>query len=169
MGETSEAIDCLHEDVWYHIIHYLELDDISHFAQTSRSFNDLCCSDILWKRLLREIFPHSNISSTTNTRYKRAFKKLYNSKSQVVFDLKPWDGEVNWPSVERIIRDEIVMKGVVWGSAQRRPIAYGIEKLQILCQYKDELLTLENIEEQLELHLSEHAQTWDVFSFTKLK
>jgi len=117
--------------------------------------------------MIRETFPNSTFSSTTLS--KNVFKKLYTSISQVVFDMKPWDDHTNWDEVVTIIREKIVMKGVVWGSSQKKPIAYGIEKLQIVCQYKDQLYSLEDIEQQFDLYLNDYVQAVDVLTFLKLK
>merc|ERR1739845_100493 len=50
------------------------------------------------------------------------------AKSSITFDVKPWDDETDLDELCAKIK-AIEMDGLLWGTAQKKPLAYGIFKL----------------------------------------
>jgi len=86
-------------------------------------------------------------------------------KSTLVLDVKPNDSDTDLALVEKKIR-AIQQEGLVWGACERKPIAYGIEKLRILAIVVDDLVSTDAIQEQIEAF--EEVQSTDVHAFNKL-
>eukprot|EP00188_Purpureofilum_apyrenoidigerum_P000081 Plantae.Rhodophyta-Purpureofilum_apyrenoidigerum.ctg10295.p1 GENE.Plantae.Rhodophyta-Purpureofilum_apyrenoidigerum.ctg10295~~Plantae.Rhodophyta-Purpureofilum_apyrenoidigerum.ctg10295.p1 ORF type:complete len:240 (-),score=81.65 Plantae.Rhodophyta-Purpureofilum_apyrenoidigerum.ctg10295:191-910(-) len=96
-----------------------------------------------------------------------AGKKKEAAKSQIIFDVKPWDDTTDLAAMEQAIR-EISIDGATWGAAKRVPIGYGISKLQMLCTILDDKVeSTEIIEEQM-VELEDYVQSVDVAAFNKL-
>ena len=53
------------------------------------------------------------------------------AKSNVIFDVKPWDDTIDLGEMEKHVR-AIQCDGLVWGGAKTLPVAYGVNKLQVL-------------------------------------
>lgn len=88
------------------------------------------------------------------------------AKSSISFDVKPWDDETDLKEVEKMCR-EITMDGLVWGSAQLKPIGYGIMKLRITCVVEDEKVSSDDIVETIEGY-EDHVQSVDIAAFQKI-
>lgn len=58
------------------------------------------------------------------------------AKSSITIDVKPWDDETDLLVVEKMVR-AIIKDGLVWGASKLVPMAYGINKLQIICVVED--------------------------------
>merc|ERR1739847_138214 len=54
------------------------------------------------------------------------------AKSGITFDVKPWDDETDLDALAIKIK-AIEKDGLVWGAAQKKPLAYGIFKLCVTC------------------------------------
>ena len=52
------------------------------------------------------------------------------AKSNVIFDVKPWDDSTDMAELEQLVRG-IEKDGLVWGTSKLAPVAYGIKKLTI--------------------------------------
>lgn len=63
---------------------------------------------------------------------KKAKKPAGVAKSNIIFDVKPWDDTVDLLEVEKEIRS-LEKDGLVWGTSKILPVAYGINKLQVSC------------------------------------
>jgi len=63
---------------------------------------------------------------------KEAKGKTVIERSVVVLDVKPWDSETDLDALEEKIRG-IEMEGLEWKSVEKKPIAFGIFKLCIMC------------------------------------
>ena len=61
---------------------------------------------------------------------KKAKKPGPIAKSNIIYDIKPWDDTINIDDIEKAVRS-IEMDGLVWGASKKVPIAYGIVKLQV--------------------------------------
>merc|ERR1711879_761568 len=68
--------------------------------------------------------------------------------------------------VEKMCRD-IQMEGLVWGSAQLKPIGYGIMKLRITCVVEDAKVSSDDLVEQIE-GFEDHVQSVDIAAFQKI-
>lgn len=62
---------------------------------------------------------------------KKAKKPAGIAKSNIIFDVKPWDDSIDVAEIEKKVRG-IETDGLVWGTAKVLPIAYGINKLQVI-------------------------------------
>eukprot|EP00736_Rhodelphis_marinus_P013480 Rmarinus@m.23379 len=95
---------------------------------------------------------------------RNAKKKVVIGKSQIVWEVKPWDDETDLKEMERLVRT-IELDGLVWGTAKLVPIGYGIKKLVIACVIEDEKIGSDDIEEKI-VAFEDHVQSVDVQSFT---
>ena len=59
------------------------------------------------------------------------------AKSNVIFDVKPWNDSTDMAELEQQVRS-IEKDGLVWGTSKLAPVAYGIKKLTIGCCVEDE-------------------------------
>merc|ERR1712187_1074407 len=87
------------------------------------------------------------------------------AKSSVTFDVKPWDDETDLDALRDQIK-EIQMDGLVWGTAQKKPLAYGIFKLQIVCVIEDDKVSSDDLVEKIE-EFEDHVQSVDIAAFQK--
>lgn len=68
---------------------------------------------------------------------KKAKKPGVVAKSNVIFDVKPWDDSTDMAELEKLVRS-IEKDGLVWGTSKLQPVAFGIKKLTIGCCVEDE-------------------------------
>lgn len=61
---------------------------------------------------------------------KKSKKPALIAKSNVIYDVKPWDDTINSADIEKHVR-AIQTEGLVWGSSKVVPVAFGIVKLQV--------------------------------------
>jgi len=87
-------------------------------------------------------------------------------KSEVVLDVKPWDDETDLAKMEEEVRT-IQIEGLVWGASKLVPVGYGIRKLRITCVVVDDLVSTDDIQEQIEA-FDQHVQSTDIFAFNKI-
>ena len=88
------------------------------------------------------------------------------SKSQIIFDVKPWDDETDLDLMEAKIK-AITIEGLQWGATKRVDVGYGIKKLQVMCNVVDELVSVDDVEEKI-TEFDDLVQSVDIFSFNKL-
>ncbi|VDM50136.1 unnamed protein product, partial [Toxocara canis] len=97
---------------------------------------------------------------------KKAKKPAGVAKSNIIFDVKPWDDTINIAEIEKNVRG-IETDGLVWGTAKVLPIAYGINKLQICCVVEDDKVSSDWLEEQITA-MEDLVQSVDVVAFNKV-
>nr|XP_054764090.1 elongation factor 1-delta-like isoform X1 [Lytechinus pictus] len=88
------------------------------------------------------------------------------AKSNIIFDVKPWDDETDMGELEKAVRS-VEKDGLLWGASKLVPLAYGIKKLQITCVVEDEKVGTEDIEEGLAA-FEDLIQSVDVAAFNKV-
>jgi len=96
----------------------------------------------------------------------KAGKKQVIAKSNVIFDVKPWDDETDLLALEKMVR-EIKMDGLVWGSSKLMPVAFGIKKLQIGCALEDDKVSTDVLEEMITA-FEDYVQSVDIAAFQKI-
>jgi len=96
---------------------------------------------------------------------KNAAKGLV-AKSVVIIDVKPWEDTTDLDELEKKIR-ELQIDGLEWKAAQKKPIGYGIHKLVISAHVEDEKVSVDDVQEQIQL-FEDYVQSTDIASFTKL-
>jgi len=97
---------------------------------------------------------------------KKAKKPALIAKSNVILDIKPWDDETDLVELERLIRT-IEKEGLLWGKAEKKPIAYGIFKLTISAVVEDDKISVDWMEEQI-CEFEDYVQSVDVAAFQKI-
>jgi len=97
---------------------------------------------------------------------KKSKKPALIAKSNVILDIKPWDDETDIAEMERLIRT-IEKEGLLWGKAERKPIAYGIFKLTISAVVEDDKISVDWMEEKI-CEFEDHVQSVDVAAFQKI-
>jgi elongation factor 1-beta len=94
-------------------------------------------------------------------------KTKYVAKSLVVLEVKPWDVEVNLDELAAKIL-QIEKDGLTWKTEyQIVPIGYGISKIRIGCVVEDELVSVDDLVEEIQ-GFEEEVQAVDIYSFNKL-
>jgi len=97
---------------------------------------------------------------------KKSKKPALIAKSNVILDIKPWDDETDIVEMERLIRT-IEKEGLLWGKAEKKPIAYGIFKLTISAVVEDDKVSVDWMEEQI-CEFEDYVQSVDVAAFQKI-
>merc|ERR1739838_102954 len=73
---------------------------------------------------------------------KKAKKPKVIAKTSVLLDIKPWADDTDLAAMKAACMG-IQMEGLVWGASKLVPLAYGIQKLQIMCTVEDEKVSIE--------------------------
>jgi len=97
---------------------------------------------------------------------KKAKKPGPIAKSNIIFDVKPWDDTINIADIEKSVRG-IECDGLIWGAGKVVPIAYGINKLQICCVVEDDKVSSDWLEESI-TGFEDLVQSVDVVAFNKV-
>lgn len=87
------------------------------------------------------------------------------AKSSIVLDVKVWDDETDLDEVEKLVK-AIQKDGLLWGLSKKVPLAFGINKLQIVCVVEDEKVSVDWLTEQIEE--LELVQSTDIAAFQKV-
>lgn len=96
---------------------------------------------------------------------KKSAKPAVVAKSNVVLDVKVYDDETDLDEIEKEVR-KIQKDGLLWGKAQKVPLAFGIHKLQIVCVVEDAKVGIDWLQETIEE--LELVQSTDVAAFQKI-
>ncbi|GAA5934321.1 translation elongation factor 1 subunit beta [Sporobolomyces koalae] len=97
---------------------------------------------------------------------KKANKPKTIAKSLVTLDIKPWDDETDMAALESSVRS-IEKPGLVWGLSKLVPIGYGIKKLQMTVVVEDELVSLEDLQDEIQ-EFEDYVQSSDVVAMAKI-
>jgi len=62
---------------------------------------------------------------------------------------------------------EIKVEGLEWKTAEKKPIAYGVNKLTIMCHIVDKLVSVDDLQEKIG-EMEDYVQSTDVAAFSKL-
>lgn len=88
------------------------------------------------------------------------------AKSNVIFDIKPWDDETDMAELESLIRS-IEIDGLLWGTSKLVAIGYGIKKLQITTVIVDDKVSTDDIEDAV-VAFEDFVQSMDIVAFNKI-
>ena len=97
---------------------------------------------------------------------KKSKKTAIIAKSSILLDVKPWDDETDMKELEAHVRT-VVMDGLLWGVSKLVPLAYGINKLQIICIIEDEKVSVDELQEKLQ-EFEDFVQSVDIAAFNKI-
>ncbi|GAA5906629.1 translation elongation factor 1 subunit beta [Sporobolomyces salmoneus] len=97
---------------------------------------------------------------------KKANKPKTIAKSLVTLDIKPWDDETDMAELEKSVRS-IEKPGLVWGLSKLVPIGYGIKKLQMTVVVEDELVSLDELQDEI-AEFEDYVQSSDVAAMAKI-
>jgi elongation factor 1-beta len=88
------------------------------------------------------------------------------AKSNIIYDVKPWDDTIDIDDIEKAVRS-IEMDGLVWGASKKVPVAFGLNKLQICCVVEDDKVSSDLLEETISNN-EDLVQSVDVVAFNKV-
>merc|ERR1712180_261028 len=88
------------------------------------------------------------------------------AKSNIIWDVKPWDDETDMKALEDSVRS-ISMDGLLWGTGKLVAVGYGIKKLQITCVIEDDKVSTDDLEEQM-TGFDDYVQSVDIVAFNKI-
>lgn len=97
---------------------------------------------------------------------KKSKKPALIAKSNIIFDIKPWDDETDMKAVEEAVR-KIQCDGLLFGVSKLVPLAYGIHKLQITCVVEDDKVSIDWLQEEIEKN-EDLVQSVDIAAFNKI-
>ncbi|GAA5854832.1 hypothetical protein JCM5353_006071 [Sporobolomyces roseus] len=97
---------------------------------------------------------------------KKANKPKTIAKSLVTLDIKPWDDETDMAALEAAVRS-VEKPGLIWGLSKLVPIGYGIKKLQMTVVVEDELISLDELQEEI-AEFEDYIQSSDVAAMAKI-
>jgi len=97
---------------------------------------------------------------------KKSKKPALIAKSNVILDVKPWDDETDLGEMEKCIRT-IVKEGLLWGKAEKKPVAFGIFKLTISAVVEDDKVSVDWMEEKI-TEFEDYVQSVDIAAFQKI-
>jgi len=97
---------------------------------------------------------------------KKSKKPALIAKSNIIFDVKPWDDETDLAAMEKAVRS-VTMDGLLWGTSKLVPVGYGIKKLQISCVVEDDKVGTDDLEEAITA-FEDFVQSVDVVVFNKI-
>jgi len=97
---------------------------------------------------------------------KKAKKPKVIAKTNVLFDVKPWDDETDHAKMLEACKS-IEMDGLIWGASKLVPIGYGIKKLQLMCVVEDDKVSIEELGEKME-EFEDYVQSVDVSCMNKI-
>lgn len=87
------------------------------------------------------------------------------AKSSIALDIKVWDDETDLKAIEKEVRS-IENDGLLWGSSQLIPVAFGMNKLRIVCVVEDEKVSVDWLTDKIEE--LELVQSTDIAAFQKI-
>merc|ERR1712147_564844 len=97
---------------------------------------------------------------------KKAKKPKVIAKTNVLFDVKPWDDETDMDAMKKACTS-IEMDGLLWGASKLVPVGYGINKLQLMCVVEDEKVSIEELSEKM-TEFEDFVQSVDVAAMNKI-
>lgn len=97
---------------------------------------------------------------------KKSKKPALIAKSNIIFDIKPWDDETDMKAMEAHVRT-VQCDGLLWGVSKLVPLAYGIHKMQITCVVEDDKVSIDWIQEEIEKN-EDLVQSVDIAAFNKI-
>jgi len=96
---------------------------------------------------------------------KKAKKAAPVARSSIILDIKPEGLETDMDALEKQVRS-ITKEGLNWGAHQFVPVAFGIRKLRIIGIVVDDLISVDDLQEEIEK--IEGVQSTDIHAFNKL-
>merc|ERR1712080_525273 len=97
---------------------------------------------------------------------RNAKKPALIAKTNVLFDVKPWDDETDMDEMLKACKS-IEKEGLVWGASKLVPVGYGINKLQIMCVVEDEKVSIDELSEKM-AEFEDFVQSVDVAAMSKI-
>merc|ERR1712003_551155 len=97
---------------------------------------------------------------------KKANKPKVIAKTNVLFDVKPWDDETDMEAMKKACTS-IEMDGLLWGASKLVPVGYGINKLQLMCVVEDDKVSIEELSEKM-TEFEDFVQSVDVAAMNKI-
>lgn len=89
------------------------------------------------------------------------------TKSQLILDVKPLDDEVNLDELEQKIR-ALEFPTLVWGAANKEPIAYGLNALRIIATiHDDNQVRVDDVEDAIR-DFEDHVSSLNIVAWNKL-
>jgi len=90
-----------------------------------------------------------------------------NAKSSVVFNIAPWEETTNMTALEGKVR-AIQKEGLTWGASELVPVVGAIFKLRIVAVVVDNLVSVDELSEQIQDDNSDDVQSVDIDAFVKI-
>ena len=92
--------------------------------------------------------------------------KAYHEKTSVLIEVEPYD-DTNMEALKNTFKG-IEMEGLLWGATKLVPVGYGINKLQIRCNFEDKKVSIEELSEKM-TQIKEHVKSVEITTQKKLK
>jgi len=105
------------------------------------------------------------IAAAKHARDAAAGKKAVIARSTLILDVKPEGSETDMAKLEKDVR-AITQEGLVWAGSEMVPVAYGVKKLRIISVIVDDLVSTDDLREQIEA--MDGCQSTDIYAFNKV-
>lgn len=96
---------------------------------------------------------------------KKKAKEAPVAKSTLILDVKPDSSETDMAALEAAVR-KIQQDGLRWAGSELIPVAYGIKKLRIIAVIVDDLVSVDDLQE--EIQKIPDCQSTDIYAFNKV-
>jgi len=105
------------------------------------------------------------IAAAKHAKDAAAGKKAVIARSTLILDVKPEGSDTDMAKLEKDVR-AIAMEGLVWAGSEMVAVAYGVKKLRIISVIVDDLVSTDDLREQIEA--LEGCQSTDIYAFNKV-
>merc|ERR1712151_432018 len=90
------------------------------------------------------------------------------AKSAVIFDIKPWDDDMERFAQIKTMVEGLDIDGLTWGNFKDVEIGYGIHKWQANTVIIDDKVSTDDVIDKIQ-DFEDHVQSVDIVAFNKLK
>ena len=88
------------------------------------------------------------------------------AKTSVLFDVMPRDIKTDLDKMMECVRS-IRMDGLHWGACQRESVAFGIEKMKLMCTVEDSKVSIDELQKKME-GFKDFVQSVEVSAMNKI-
>ena len=88
------------------------------------------------------------------------------AKTSVLFDVMPRSSKTDLDKMLACVRS-ISMDGLHWGASERESVAFGIEKMKLMCTVEDDKVSIEDLQKRM-MGFKEFVQSVEVVAMNKI-
>ncbi|EPY21327.1 elongation factor 1-beta [Strigomonas culicis] len=93
-------------------------------------------------------------------------KKDVIAKSSILFDVKAWDDTIDLEAFSKKLK-AVEINGLIWGESKLVPVAFGVNKLQMLIVIEDDKVSGDDLEDLI-MGYEDEVQSMDIVAWNKI-